>query len=244
MTGSQSFVGAETARKVAVCARVAPSDDEVAPTYEMCTKSTVRRRPRRRLSRGGAALVWTLAVLMTLAGCGGKAHKAIDGPTTTTSSPSPTSTVQPTATTGSTVGQEAFLAYQHAFGVIAEIAGSPTGRSTDPRLSQVLMDPFYSEVVQEINVYRLRDQVVRGSYSFANFRLDTVTTDGRVIFTDCQTNSQALYSAKTGALVGNAGTSQVPEQVVAYRSSPSADFKIADANQGPAVTAARDACAP
>jgi hypothetical protein len=136
------------------------------------------------------------------------------------------------------------LAYQHAFGVIADIAGNPTGRSTDPRLSEVLVDPFFSEVAQEINVYRLRDEVVRGSYSFAGFHLDSVTADGRVIFTDCQTNGQAIYSVKTGALVGSAGTSQIPEQVVAYQSSPSAGFKIADDNQGSAVTEARDACAP
>lgn len=242
MRQPRSSPGAQSARKVAVCARVALGDDEVVPVYEMYNKSTVRRRPRRRLSRGGAALVWSIASLIALAGCGGSSHRHGDAPTTTdagstTSSPS-TSTTLPAAAT------QAFDAYQHAFGVIAAIAGDPNGRSTDPRLNQVLVDPFYSEVIQEINVYRLRDEVVHGSYSFANFHLDSITADGRVIFTDCQTNSQVVYSAKTGAVVGNAGTSRIPEQVVAYKASPSADFKIADDNQGSAIAAARDACAP
>jgi hypothetical protein len=155
----------------------------------------------------------------------------------------PPSSAQPTDSTVPSVGQQAFLAYQNAFGLIAQVAESPTGRSTDPRLGEVLANPYYAEVVQEINNYRLRDEVVRGTYSFANFHLDSVTSDGRVIFTDCQTNGQAVYSVKTGALVGNAGTAQIPEQVVAYRASPSGGFKIADENQGPAITAARDACA-
>jgi hypothetical protein len=225
------------------------ADDEHSLAHKVYRRITLRRCPRRRLSRGGAALVGMLAVLMALVGCGSNSHKPPDSAAATTAPTTSTvtqTTTAPTATytTLSAVGQQAFLSYQQAFGVIAEISGTPTARSTDPRLSEVLIDPFYSEVVQEINVYRLRDEVVRGSYSFANIHLDTVTTDGRVIFTDCQTNSQAVYSAKTGALVGDAGTSHIPEQIVAFRSSPSAGFKIADDNQGPAVTAARDACAP
>jgi hypothetical protein len=184
---------------------------------------------------------------MALAGCGSSSHKPLDAPTSTGASPSsttePNSTAKQTTTTLPAVGQEAYLAFQHAFGVVADIAGNPIGRSTDPRLSEVLVGPLYTQVVQEINVYRLRDEVVRGAYSFANFHLDTVTPDGRVIFTDCQTNSQSVFSAKTGALIGNAGTARIPEQVVAYRNSPSTGFKIADENQGSVVAAARDACA-
>jgi hypothetical protein len=162
---------------------------------------------------------------------------------TSTTTTSVSAAGQTTITTTQTIGQQAFQAYRQALAVVAEIAESPTGRSTDPRLRAVLIDPFYSEVVQEINLYRLRNQVVRGSYSISNFRLDAVTADGRVIFTDCQTNSQALYSATTGALVGNGGTSEIPEQVVVYRNGPAATFQVADDNQGSAVTAARNACA-
>ncbi len=127
--------------------------------------------------------------------------------------------------------------------MIAQVAGSPTGVSTDPRLAQLLMNPWYLEVVQAINVYRLHDEIVKGTYSFSNFHLDQVTADGRVIFTDCQTNGQAVYDAKTGALVGRSGTTRIPEQVVAYRNSASAAFKIADDNQGTATAGATDACA-
>ena len=213
----------------------------------MYKRTTVPRPPRRYLSRGGAALVWALACLSgfgLLASCGGSPHRPVTSPTSQTTGTASSSTTQQTSTSDPAVGQQAFTAYERAFSVIAEIAGDPSARSTDPRLAQALVDPFYSQVVQEINLYRLRDEVVHGSYSFANFRLDTVSSDGRVIFTDCQTNSQAIYNAKTGALVGNAGTSRIPEQVVAYRSGPGTEFKIADENQGPAVTAARNACAP
>lgn len=182
-----------------------------------------------------------LAVALLLTGCG-SSHKPAAGASTTSSSSESAPTSPPT-TLGPTVGEEAFTAYKSAFSVIAAIAGSPTGISTDPRLAQVLMNPWYLQVVQEINVYRLRDEVVKGTYSFSNFQLDSVTPDGRVIFTDCQTNSQAVYNARTGALIGNAGTSRIPEQVVAYRSSPTAPFKIADDNQGTETAGARNACA-
>lgn len=241
MSSVESLSSAGTVRKVAVCARVALGGGEVAQARHMYTRTTVRRRLGRRVSRGRAALVWMLAPMMALGaltGCSSSSRKPVTSPTTEAPSGSTAS-----STTDPSIGQQAFSAYQHAFGVIADIAGSPTGRSTDPRLRQALTDPFYSEVVQEINVYRLRDEVVRGTYSFANFHLDNITADGRVIFTDCQTNSQAIYDAKTGAQVGNAGTSRIPEQVVAYRSSPSSQFRIADDNQGSAVAAARDACA-
>ena len=240
MKGPRLSVGAHHVEKVAVCARSALSGAEVQRARQVCAKSRVRERPQRRLSRGGAALVWILAVLSTLAACSSGSHKPVADSTTV---PVPTSPVQPTGSTVPSVGQQAFLAYQNAFGVIAQIASDPTGISTDPRLEQVLANPFYLEVVQEINIYRLRDEVVKGSYSFSDFHLDSVTADGRVIFTDCQTNSQALYNAKTGALIGNAGTTQIPEQVVAFRSSPSTPFKIADDNQGPAIQGARNACA-
>ncbi len=195
----------------------------------MCTKSTVRRRPRRRLSRGGAALVWTLAVLIALGGCGGKPHSAIDGPTTTITTATPSSATKQTTTTLVAVGQQAFLAYQHAFGVIAQLEASPTARSTDPRLRDVLIDPWFSQIAEEISVYRLRDEVVRGPYSFTNFHLDQVMADGRVIFTDCQVNGQAVYNAKTGALVGSSATAHLAEQVVVYHPSPDV-WQVADDN--------------
>lgn len=240
MTVSRLFPGAQSVWKVAVWARSAPKGAEGQRTRQVCDKSTVRQRPQRRLSRGGAALVWSLAVIGAVGACGSSSHKPIADSTTVAV---PTSSVQLTDPTVPSVGQQAFLAYQSAFGVIAKIAESPTGRSTDPRLAAVLADPYYAEVVQKINNYRLRDEVVRGAYSFANFHLASVTPDGRVIFTDCQTNGQGVYSVKTGALVGNAGTAQIPEQVVAYRASPTSGFKIADDNQGPGISAARDACA-
>lgn len=229
---------------MALWGQAALGGDEEARAQRVCKESTFRWRPRRRLSRGGAALVGTFAVLMSSAGCG-SSHKPDPGATTTTSAA--TTAVAPVTSSpsagNSTVGQEAFAAYQQAFTLIAQIAASPTGVSTDPRLAQVLMNPWYLEVVQEINVYRLRDEVVKGPYSFSNFHLDDVTTDGRVIFTDCQTNGQAVYNAKTGALIGSAGTTRIPEQVVAYRTSAAAAFKIADDNQGTATPGATNACA-
>lgn len=205
------------------------------PVYEV---SGVRGRPGTQSSRGGAALVAVLAVTIALAGCGSSHKPAADASTTT----SPSSVSSPTTppSTAPTVGPQAFAAYQHAFGVIAEIEESPTGRSTDPRLKAVLIDPWFSQVVDEVNLYRLRDEVVRGPYSFSNFHLDQVTSDGRVIFTDCQTNGQAVYSAKTGALVGNDSTARLPEQVVVFH--PSADvWQVADDNA--VTTGAASICA-
>jgi hypothetical protein len=140
------------------------------------------------------------------------------------------------------VGAKAFSVYQHAFALISQIAASPTGASTDPRLAQVLIDPWYAQVRAQINQLRLKNEVVKGPYSFSKFELDNVMSDGRVIFTDCQTNGQAVYSAKTGAVVGNSGTSRIPEQVVVYHPSPTV-WKVADDNQGPATAGARNACA-
>lgn len=227
MSGSESSSGRRTVGKVAVCAQVTLADNEVARPSRMYRRTTVRRRPRRRLSRGRAALVWGAAVLIALAGCGNSSHRRADGPTTTP--PGSSSTTSPTGTTVPPVGQQAFAAYQHAFGVIAEIEGSPTGRSTDPRLRAVLIDPWFSQIAEEISVYRLRDEVVRGSYSFTNFHLDEVMADGRVIFTDCQVNGQAVYNAKTGALVGSSATARLAEQVVVYHPSPSV-WQVADDN--------------
>lgn len=190
--------------------------------------STLRRHRHGR--RGRRAMVFASALVM--AGCSGGHHQAGGPSTAATSTSLAMATTVPSTDANAAIGLSAFNAYQHAFSVIAEIAGSQTGVSTDPRLAQVLTNPWYLQVVQEINLYRLRGEVVRGDYSFSNFHLDAVTADGRVIFTDCQTNSQAIYDAKTGALVGNPGTSRIAEQVVAYRTSPGAPFKIADDNQG------------
>ena len=243
-TRPRSGGGAHGLAKVALCGQVALGDDEETRAQRVFKESTVRRRPRRRLSRGGAALVGTCAVVAAVAACGGSQGPGADAGTTA----SPTTTAVASTTSSpsagsSTIGQEAFAAYQQAFTVIAQVAGSSTGVSTDPRLARLLMNPWYLEVVQQINVYRLRDEIVKGTYSFSNFHLDEVTADGRVIFTDCQTNGQAVYNAKTGALVGSADTTRIPEQVVAYRSSASAAFKIADDNQGTATAGAMDACA-
>lgn len=226
MTESRLSAGAHSDWKVAVCARSALEGAEVQRIRQVCAKSTVRRRPRRRLSRGGAALVWSLAAISALAACSSSSRKPVADSTTV---PVPTSSVQPTESTVASVGQQAFLAYQNSFRVIAQIEGDPMGRSTDPRLKAALVDPWLTQIVQMINNYRLRDQVVRGTYSFANFHLDSVTPDGRVIFTDCQTNSQAVYSAKTGALVGNDSTARLPEQVVVYHASADV-WRVADDN--------------
>ena len=237
MTRPRSSGGAQDARKVALWEQVALGGDEVTRALRVC--STVCGRHQGRLSRGVAAFVGTFAVLASVAACGSSHHRGAAATATTTVAASTTTS---RSNDKSVIGQEAFAAYQQAFEVIAQVAGSPTGVSTDPRLAQVLMNPWYLEVVQEINVYRLHDEIVKGTYSFSNFQLDQVTTDGRVIFTDCQTNGQAVYNAKTGALIGSADTTKIPEQVVAYRSSSSAAFKIADDNQGTATTGARDAC--
>jgi hypothetical protein len=142
---------------------------------------------------------------------------------TSTADPTTTSTTQPT------VGQQAFAAYEHAFDVIAEIEGDPTGRSTDPRLQSILINPWLTQIVSEINLFRLRDQIVKGTVSFTNFELTTVTGDGRVIFTDCQVNGQAVHNAKTGLIVGNDLTQRLAEQVVVYH--PSANvWQVADDN--------------
>jgi hypothetical protein len=140
------------------------------------------------------------------------------------------------------VGVRAFSVYQQAFALISQIAASPTGASTDPRLAHVLIDPWYAQIRAQINQLRLKNELVKGPYSFSNFKLDDVMSDGRVIFTDCQTNGQAVYSARTGALVRNSGTSRIPEQVVVYHPSPTV-WKVADDNQGPATAGARNACA-
>jgi hypothetical protein len=211
------------------------ADDGDSRADNVYRRITLRRRPRRRLSRGGAALAWMVAVLMVLAGCGSNSHKTPDASAATsapaTSTVRQTTTTTPTTTyaTLSAVGREAFLAYQHAFGVIAEIEGTPTGRSTDTRLRSVLIDPWFSQIIQEINLYRLRDEVVHGPYSFTNFDLETITADGHVIFTDCQINSQAVYSARTGAVVGNTATARLAEQVVVYHPGPDI-WQVADDN--------------
>jgi hypothetical protein len=203
----------------------------------MCSARLVRRYPTRHLNRGGAALVLTLAFAATLLTACGSSSKPNAASTTT----APVTT-SPTTTTVATVGQQAFTAYQHAFAAISQIAADPNGRSTDPRLAQLLMNPWYGQVVQEINLYRLRNEVVKGAYSFSKFELDDVTSDGRVIFTDCQTNGQTVYSSKTGAPLSNTGTARIPEQVVVYHPSPTSGFKIADDNQGTATAGAKDAC--
>jgi hypothetical protein len=205
------------------------ADDQHRQSDVMYRDLFVRGCRRRHQRRGGAAVVLALAFAATLLTACGTSSK-LDAASTTTAPVTMSPTIDATTTTTvPTVGQQAFAAYQHAFAVIAQIEGSPTGRSTDPRLKQILVKPWYSQIIQEINLYRLRSQVVRGPYSFSNFQLDDVTPDGRVIFTDCQTNGQALYNATTGSLVGNSGAARLPEQVVIYH--PSANvWQVADDN--------------
>jgi hypothetical protein len=152
--------------------------------------------------------------------------------------------VAPPASTSTTidtpVGAQAFQVYQQAFALLIQIEGDPRGSATDPRLGDIMIDPWYAEVRAGINQLRLKREVVKGPYSFSKFRLDDVTPDGRVIFTDCQTNSQEIYSSATGAAVTNSGTGEIHEQIVVYHPTQSV-WKVADRNTG--TTGAVQACA-
>ena len=98
-------------------------------------------------------------------------------------------------------------------------------------MSQLIVNPWYTEVVQQINELRLKAEVLKGSYSFSEFALDQVTADGRVIFTDCQTNSEEAYSTRTGAQLTHTGTYRIREQIVVYHPNPQT-WQVADENQG------------
>jgi hypothetical protein len=205
------------------------------------------RRQRRHRTTGSALGAGLLVLAGLLTGCGSSKPNTASatsppGSSSTSTLPSTTDTTSdtPATTTPTGIGGQAFATYQHAFAVLVQIEGDPAGRSTDPRLAQVIVNPWYSELVQEINQLRLKNEVVKGSYSFSNFRLDQVTADGRVIFTDCQTNSQEVYSAKTGAPVSDSGTSRIPEQVVVYHPAGGA-WRVADDNTNTAGSAS--ACA-
>jgi hypothetical protein len=209
-----------------------------------------------RADRRIAAVTAGLALAVVAAACGGssKPHTA---PTTVTSSPptgGSTSTTTSSATSRSTattidspVGAQAFAAWQHASSVVAQIEGDPTGTATDSRLAQNLVAPALNEVADQIVQLRLHGYVLRGPYSFSNFRLDDVTADGRVIFTDCQRNTRQLYNSKTGELIarpvpiGNMvvtpGPSQVPEQVVIYHPTSTSPWRVADDNTNTAGSA-------
>jgi hypothetical protein len=165
--------------------------------------------------------------------------------TTTTTSSTPSG---PTSTTiDSPIGAQAFAAYQRAAALLSQIEGSPTGASTDPRLAQAFVDPRYSEVRTEVNALRLKDFVLRGPFSYSNFKLDDVTPDGRIIFTDCQSNDQQLFNGKTGApvtytgslggLVITPGAGRIPEQVVVYHPTPTSPWQVADTNTNTAGSA-------
>jgi hypothetical protein len=192
------------------------------------------------------------------AACGGssKPHTA---PTTVTTSPPTTSTTTTTATSPSTsttidspIGAQAFAAYQRAEALLAQIEGSPTGRSTDPRLAKAFVDPRYAEVRTEIDALRLKDFVLRGPFSYSNFKLDNVTADGRIIFTVCEFNDQQLYDGRTGApvtytgslggLVVTPGAGQIPAQAVVYHPTSTSPWLVADDNTNTAGSAS--ACKP
>lgn len=204
--------------------------------------SSAPRRPRRRLRVPGSAVgVGLMLVAAVLSGCGNSKPRAV-APSTTVSSSSlaPTSSVPVDPTTSTTgpsgVAAQAFDAYQRAFGILAEIEGDPTGRATDPRLAEAMANPWYGEVVQAIDQFRLKNEVVRGPYAFTNFRLDQVTTDGRVIFTDCERESQEVFTASTGTQLTHYGLEVTPEQVVVYHPS-SGTWLVADRNSGTAGAA-------
>jgi hypothetical protein len=174
-----------------------------------------------------------------LAGCGSGEPRAdvISALPPTTTSPAASTTVSPTDPTATTVPSaiagQAFATYQEAFAVLAELEENPTGRSTDALLPRLMVNPWYSEVIDQIDQLRLKNEVVRGPFSFSDFQLDQVTPDGRVIFTDCQSNSQEVYSSLTGAQVSDTGTYQIREQIVVYHPS-SGVWRVADENQGTA----------
>jgi hypothetical protein len=195
------------------------------------------RRQRRHRSTGSALGAGLLVLAGLLTGCGtSKPNTAsttsLPSSSTSTLTTTTATTTGTTATTAPTgIAGEAFATYQRAFAVLVQIEGDPAGRSTDPRLAQLIVNPWYSEVVQQINELRLRAEVLKGSYSFSNFQLDQVTGDGRVIFTDCQTNSQEAHSARTGAQITHTGTYRIREQIVVYHPSPGT-WQVADENQG------------
>jgi hypothetical protein len=131
--------------------------------------------------------------------------------------------------------------------VRAQIEADPTGTFTDPRLAQSFVAPALNYVKQELVQLRLHGYVLRGPYSLSNFKLDDVTTDGRIIFTDCQKNIEQLYKAKTGELItipvpiGNMvvrpGPGQIPEQVVVYHPTSASPWLVADDNTNTAGSA-------
>jgi len=220
--------------------------------------------PRHRRSGGGrgvaradrriAAVTATLALAAVLAACGGSSRPRTS-PTPVTTRPPPGGTTAPTssATPGSTstidspIGAQAFAAWQHASRVLSQIEGNPGGIATDPQLAQNFIAPALNEVAQEIDQLRLRGYVLRGPFSFSRFKLDEVTPDGRIIFTDCQNNTEQLYNAKTGQLIttpvpiGNMvvtpGPSRIAEQVVVYHPSSTSPWLVADDNTNTAGSA-------
>jgi hypothetical protein len=129
------------------------------------------------------------------------------------------------------VASQAYETYQRAFALLVELEGNPGGRATDPRLAQLMVDPWYSEVVQAIDQFRLKNEVVKGPYSFSNFHLDQVAPDGRVIFTDCEKETQEVYSASTGAQLTHYGVQTTPEQVVVFHPA-GGSWRVADRNSG------------
>ena len=199
-----------------------------------------------RADRRIVAVTAMLALASGVTACGGssKPHAA---PTTATTSPatsaSPTTTPTSSApgtgtstTIDSPIGAQAFRVYQQAFALLDSIEKSPRGVSTDPRLAQIMIDPWYGEVRVGIDQLRLKSEVAKGTYGFSKFRLNDVTPDGRIIFTDCEVQNEDLYSAKTGAQLTHYGSQQTPEQIVVYH--PAAGiWKVADRNTGTAGAA-------
>ena len=191
-------------------------------------------------ARSGRWIAAVTAMVLFAAGvaaCGGNSKPSTSPTTASTSQPTGGSTpTTSSATPGSTsttidspIGAKAFRVYQQAFALLTQIEESPTGFSTDPRLGQIMIDPWYGEVRAGIDELRLRDEVVKGTYGFSKFRLDDVTSDGRIIFADCEIQNEDLYNARTGARLTQYGSQRTPEQVVLYHPSVSV-WKVADRN--------------
>jgi hypothetical protein len=195
------------------------------------------RSVARHTRRIALALLLAMASACSSAVAGGPTHAASKPSLTTPASGSagspPTSKTAPAPTTTAVpaVGQQAFSTYQQAFVLLNQLEASPTGRSTDPRLGQLMLDPWYGEVRAGLDELRLKSEVVKGPYSFSKFQLQQVTADGRVVFTDCQTNGQERYDSRTGARVTNTGVGEISEQVVVAR-GPDGMWRVADRNTG------------
>lgn len=159
-------------------------------------------------NRGGAALALLVALALTLGACGNsKPHAA--GPTT---SATPSTPSQSSTTADSPVGHDLWSTYVAAVNLYDQLIADPRGLSTDPRLRNYMTGQWYSEVAQQINVLRLKNEVVKGPDRVYGFTLLNVTGDTGSFYA-CDTNDQNPYNAQTGAPVPNATPGTVTEDL-------------------------------